>query len=228
MANAIVDHGDSIRVAALEKKLREVDPELQRQRQRQKIKAMLAEARSGKYRKEQSGLAAISSWLDRILGSYSRFLLGCCLVVGCLLWARQNDLLVSVDQLKDLSQQGATALQETISTGQTGGATVAVTENAKLQGQHMLNAAEKPTTPLLGVFRSFDALIAGLILVFSTIIFGWRIAIFAIPAAIVAMFGSSFGIPDLIPFEVPHLNKLAAVIAIAVFLPGIVFGRREA
>ncbi len=229
MAEAIVDHGDSIRVAQLEKRLRNVDPEFQQAEQRKKIKAMLAEAKNGKYKKQQSTMKRLSPWLDRFLGSYARFLIGCFLIVGCLMWARQNDLLVSVDQLKEIGKQGASAIQETIAQGEAGDAVTEVSEAAKLKGQEMLAAGtSKETKPFLGLFDSFNPLIAGFILLFSTIVFGWRMAIFVVPAAIVSMFVSAFGIPDLIPFEVPHLNKLTAVIAIGLFLTGIVFGRREA
>ncbi|WP_157665078.1 serine/threonine-protein kinase [Mariniblastus fucicola] len=228
MADAIVDHGDSIRVAQLEKRLKEVDPEFARAQQRKKIKAMLAEARSGKYKKEQTTLERIGPVLDRFFGSYARFLIGSCLVVASLMWANNNDLLVSVDQLKELGQQGASVIQETVVTGETGDASVQAAESAKVAGQEMLASASKTTTPFLGLIDSFNPLIAGLILLFSTIVFGWRMSIFVIPAAIIAIFGGAFGIPDLIPFEVPHLNKLTAVIAIGLFLVGIVFGRREA
>lgn len=229
MAEAIVDHGDSIRVAQLEKRLKDLDPEFQRTEQRKKIKAMLAEAKNGQYKKKQSTLQRLSPMLDRLLGSYPRFLIGCCLIVGCLMWARQNDLLVSVDQLKDIGQQGASAIQDSIATGTTTESTAQVADAAKLKSQELLAAgASKQTTPFLGFIDSFNPLIAGLVLLFSTIVFGWRVSIFVIPAALIAMFGDSFGIPDLIPFEVPRLNKLTAVIAIGMFLMGIVFGRRDA
>jgi hypothetical protein len=145
------------------------------------------------------------------------------------MWARQNDLLVSVDQLKDIGQQGASAIQDSIATGTTTESTAQVADAAKLKSQELLAAgASKQTTPFLGFIDSFNPLIAGLVLLFSTIVFGWRVSIFVIPAALIAMFGDSFGIPDLIPFEVPRLNKLTAVIAIGMFLMGIVFGRRDA
>ena len=143
------------------------------------------------------------------------------------MWARNNDLLVSIEQLNELKDQATTVIQETVTTGEAGDATSEAAEAMKLSGEQMLaSSVEKQTESFFG-FNSFNPLIAGLILVCSTIVFGWRMAIFVIPAAIVAMFGSSFGIPDAIPFEVPHLNKLTAVIAIGLFLVGIVFGRRE-
>jgi hypothetical protein len=89
----------------------------------------------------------------------------------------------------------------------------------------MLEAASKETKSFIGLFTSFDPLIAGLVLLFSTIVFGWKMAIFMVPAVAIAMFGTSFGIPDLIPFEVPHLNKTTSVIAIGLLVVGIIFGR---
>ena len=223
MADAIVDNGDAIRIAQLEKRLAKADPKFEREQQREKIKAMLADARSGKYKRQESSMNRLSAKLDRFLGAYPRFLLGCCLIVGSLLWARQNDLLLSVDQLKELGEQGLAAAQDPDAAND-------AVESAKAQGQKMKDElSAKQTSSLWGLFHSFDSLIAGVVLLLSTIVFGWRMSIFVIPAAIVAMFGSSFGIPDFLPaaYQVPYLNTTTALIAIGLFCAGVVFGRRE-
>ena len=76
-------------------------------------------------------------------------------------------------------------------------------------------------------FYSFDSLLAGLVLIASAIIGGWRMSLYVLPAALIAMFGSALGVPDLLPVDVPHFNKTIALIAIVLLCMGVVFGRRE-
>ena len=103
-----------------------------------------------------------------------------------------------------------------------------VANSIKQQGQLLLDAvAAKPTRPWLGLFYSFDSLVAGLVLIGSSIIGGWRMAIFMVPAALIALLGSALGMPDLLPVEIPNLNKTTSLIALALLAMGIVFGRRD-
>ena len=223
MAEALVDHGDSIRVQALQQRILELDPEAQRLKQRLKVKAMLAEARSGKYKREQAPIEKLTPVLNRYFGSYSRFLLGCCLIVGCLLWARQNNLL---EQLKDSavsSAQDAMVPDENGKLPDVGN----VTQDLSNKLADSLNVETKPLRfPILGgLFYNFNSLIAGLILVCSVIVMGWRMSIFVLPAAFIALLGASLGIPELFP--IPHMHVMSALIGIGMFVVGIVFGRAE-
>lgn len=217
MAHALVDHGDSIRVAALQKRLLELDPEAQRLQRRLKIKAMLADARSGKYRKPPTMLQRIAPILDRALGSYPRFLLGCCLIVGCLMWANQNGLF---EELKE------SALKATAAMNADGTEPDAVPGEPTSQATQTTSGAEtKPLSiPLLGgVFYNFNSLVAGLLLVCSAIVLGWRMSIFVLPAAFITLWGSSLGIPESIP--VKHLDASGALVGIGLFVVGMLFGR---
>lgn len=223
IAEAIVDNGDAIRIAQLEKRLAKADPKFEREQQRAKIKAMLADARSGKYKRAKSSLSDRSIQLDRFLGATPRLLLGCCLIVGSLLWARQNDLLLSVEQLQEIGEQSLVAVRNQDAANE-------AVEAAKAEGQILKQAILAKETKLLwGLFYSFDSLIAGLVLLLSTVVFGWRISIFVIPAAIVAMVGPALGVPDFLAADVsvPHLNATTAIIALGLLSLGIVFGRRE-
>ena len=220
MALALVDHGDSLRVAALENRIAELDPEVQREKQRNKVKSMLAEARSGKYRKPPSLMKRATLILNRLLGAYPRFLFGCCLIVGCLMWANQNELF-SVEELKQTAVNAANS----IANDDTKGASVAGGDTATIAAR--LNIETEPLAfPILGkLFFNFNSLIAGLILVSSAVVFGWRMAIFVLPAAFVTLWGESIGVPRLI--EVNHLHTLSAVIGVGLLVVGILFGRSE-
>ena len=220
MAEAIVDHGDSIRVAALQKRIAELDPEAQRMKQRLKVQQMLAEARSGQYRKPQSIWQKIKPVMNLALGSYTRFLLGCLLIVGCLLWARQENFL-------EVVQKTAADAQQAIQSGGIEGAQ-AVTSQQFSSLTEALNRDSSPLAiPLIGelFFFNFNALIAGLILLSSSIVFGWRMSIFAIPAAAIALWGAEFGIPNIQPIR--SVQALSAVIAVAIVVAGFLFGRSD-
>jgi eukaryotic-like serine/threonine-protein kinase len=64
--------------------------------------------------------------------------------------------------------------------------------------------SETPTKPLwlplvpsvfTGVFRDFNSAVAGLILLGSALVPGWRVSLVVIPAAAVALLGTTFGLP---------------------------------
>ena len=221
MAAALVDHADSLRVAALQKRILELDPEAQRLQKRLKIKAMLAEARSGKYQQQQTMMQRMTPTLDRLFGSYTRFLLGCCLVVGCLMWARQNGLLEQI-------QDSAIKAQRLLDAENAETASEEAQSHLTALGEALNVKTDPLSFPIFGgLFYNFNALIAGLILVGSTIVFGWRMSLFALPAAFIALCGSSLGIPELIPLDVAHVEMTSASIGIGLFVVGIVFGRAE-
>jgi eukaryotic-like serine/threonine-protein kinase len=92
--------------------------------------------------------------------------------------------------------------------------------------QNSLTDSDVPTQPLwlplipslfTGLFRDLNSAVAGLILVGSALIPGWRISLVAVPAAAVALLGTSFGIPG-------SLCLVAALLLAA--LGFIVEGRR--
>ena len=52
-------------------------------------------------------------------------------------------------------------------------------------------------------------------------------AIFILPAALIALLGNALGVPDLLPVEIPNLNKTTTLIAFTLLVMGVIFGRRE-
>ncbi|MEM7782588.1 MAG: serine/threonine-protein kinase [Planctomycetota bacterium] len=210
MAAALVDHGVSIRDQATIADRVENDPALKALQKRMKIKSMLAEARSGKYRKKQTSMQKLEPYLNFAGGSFVRFLLGSILVLGCLFWARQNNLF-SVSQL-------ANSAQSVLNAEDTG----------QVAQQQLADFAARETTPLSfpivgNLFYNFNPLIAGLLLIFSTVSLGWRMSIFAIPAALVIVLGELLGIPDVESF--PLIHSLTAVFGVGIFMAGIFFGK---
>ena len=227
IADALVDHGTSLRIAQLEKRLAKADPKFEREKTRESIKRNLADAKSGKYKRKRSKADTIDPKLDRLLGGFPRFLLGCLLVLGSTLWAQQNDLLLSAAQFRALGEHSFDAVKDQ-ATGPDEKAADQVATSIKQQGQLLLDAvAAKPTRPWLVLFYSFDSLIAGLVLIGSAIIGGWRMAIFILPAALIALLGNALGVPDLLPVEIPNLNKTTTLIAFTLLVMGVIFGRRE-
>lgn len=225
MADALVDHGDSIRDTYLRPGAT-VNPEVQRQQQRSKVKAMLAEARSGKYAAAKTPLQRFDPVLNRTFGSFARFLAGCLLVLGCALWARQNGLL---EAIATTAQNASSAITDR------GGIEAISKEGLVSAGetaqQALAESLSQDSTPLqipvLGslFFWNFNALIAGLILLVSSLFFGWRMAVFAFPAAALTLWGAGFGLPQL--FAVASLDVSSAIAGSVLLIVGMMLGRSD-
>jgi hypothetical protein len=76
----------------------------------------------------------------------------------------------------------------------------------------------------LGLFNSFAQGLVGLLIVANSLAYGWRHSIFAIIAAVIAMFGASFGIPSVGPISSAWLSGL---IAIGVLVVGMYLGKMK-
>ena len=138
---------------------------------RARIKAMLAEARSGRYKKRDQ-LAPVKF----AFGGYVRMLAGC-ILLGVFAIAAQATGLLTEDTLQQVQQQV-----------QSGGIDLDA-----LPGD--------ATTDTLGQSTSiWSVAIAGLLLCLSAFVGGtWRITPFAIVATLVVLFGAGFGIPPVGP-----------------------------
>ena len=136
IADALVDQGDSLRVKQLELRLAKVDPLFEREKIRASIKRNLADARSGKYKRKQTPAQILEPKLDRAFGAFPRFLLGCLLVFGSTIWAQQNDLLLSSQQLQELGKQGIDVVSDQ-SAGPDQEAANEVVTSIKQQGQQL-------------------------------------------------------------------------------------------
>jgi hypothetical protein len=232
-AAVVVDQAAEQKIAALEKRLAELDPKFDQEKKRDRIKQMLADARSGKYRQKKTRVQQIEPALNRYAGSYIRFLLGSLLIAGSLLWARQNGILTDIRDAEPIQPQVVNPTTDASPDEAAPGdpATSAEVGAAKTELIVLKETLNKETTPLhLPIFgrlffRDFNSMIAGLILVASALVLGWKMTLFAIPAACIAIFGSHIIGFDLETFPVIH--SISALVALGVFLLGVVFGRAE-
>lgn len=173
MASALIDHAAESRSRNASTSAA-ADPQVLAARKRQRMKAMLAEARSGKYASKRSAARFITGPLAFFLGGKLRFLAGCILLAGCLLWMHANGMLATE------GVQDAIANQDLQAGGELLASAVAETKPLGI--------------PVLGPFvSSFSALLAGLYLVLSSFFGGWKMTLFAIPAAAAMVVGPVLG-----------------------------------
>ena len=189
-----------------------VDPKLEAAKKRQRIKTMLADAKKGAYQAKRRRLIGTAlSPVAFLFGGSVRFLLGCLLLAGCGMWARQNGLLSS----EKVSEVRA-AVTTSVAQGDATNLTTAANQSAE--------QLQTLPIPLVGPYlSSFNAGLAGLVLIFLGLFRGWKMSIFAYPAAALILLGASFGIPALISVPGLHLTSAAAGLVVA-FL-GLAFGR---
>lgn len=135
---------------------------------RARFKAMMADARSGKYKTKRDPLALVKF----ALGGHTRLLAGCLLLVTFAFWALRTNMVAQVTSIAN--QESVDVL----------GSLNAVDE--------FLSAAPS----LFGV-SGISVGIAGLLLAMSSFVSGWRMTPVALVATIVIMFGAGFGIPNL-------------------------------
>lgn len=184
------------------------------QQKRDRIKAMLADARSGRYRKEKTAMDRLDGPLTMFLGSHVRFILGTLLIVGCALWIRQNGIFdsVTVDTLKDAAT----------STIEQGGA--ADVESVAEQVGIDTSDTQPLNFPVVGGwFIGFGPGLGGLLLVFSALCRGWKMSFFLIPAALIAWLGPFFGMPGIGSVCPPEVTSMAVggVLALLGFFFGV-------
>ncbi len=178
----------------------EEDPAAKRAR----IKAMLAAARDGNEPEQKSN--QVAAILGMLFGARVRFLLGGVLLAGCLLWLNQNGLL-SRETLDELKQLPDGTLSENVTNLLPASKT---TEDLKL--------------PLGGLVSGLHAGVAGLILLASSLFPGLRMALFAFPAALVALLGAQLGIPSA--GEMVPATWIASGVGILVMGVGLFLGRK--
>jgi len=204
MADAVMDEATDARIQATQPIPTGVDPKVAAAEKRARIKAMLADARSGKYSsKRRNKLALITGPLGFALGGKLRFLIGCLLVFGCMMWINENKLTEKVTQA---AEQAVT------------GETVAAVNLDSQEGYKPLG------WPLIGrFFDSFNPGVAGVVLLFLALFRGWKMSIFALPSAAIMCLGPTFGLPGLEAVGGSHTTSL--VIGLAVAVVGVFFGR---
>lgn len=163
-----------------------LDPAAIAEHKRQRMKKMLEEAReeAAKY-KGRRALGTLFSPLTFALGGKVRFLLGCALIVGCAMWAKQNGIF-SGEQIQQLGSAAVESVQNKSVTGLTEG----VTSQVAAQTQAGASKWQPLSWPLVGAyFNSFLPGVAGLLLVLLGLFRGWKMSIFALPAAAILVLG---------------------------------------
>ncbi|MFK8112816.1 MAG: protein kinase [Rubripirellula sp.] len=196
MAAAVMDNAKAVTPAA-------VDAEAAAEAKRESMKSMLADARSGKYKKERDKLASIKF----VLGGQTRLLAGCLLLAVFAIWGNSNGLF---DGLKEIDIQN---IEETDLSGIVGGTAGAAGE---------MNAE----TNMLGSNTSAWSIgVAGFLLVLSAFVSGWRMTPFAAFATVAILFGAQLGIPGVGELLKPWM--VAALVGVAIYVPGVLFGESK-
>ena len=150
---------------------------------RARIKAMLAEARSGRYKKGRDLYAPVKF----AFSGYSRMIAGSMLLTIFALLAQATGLLTqeTINQVQQQVQDGAIDLDT-------------------LPGD--------ATTDSLGRSTSVWSIgIAGLLLCCSAFVSGWRMSPFAVVATLVILFGAGFGVPAAGPLPAWMVAAAAGV-----------------
>jgi len=156
--------------------------------------------------------------LNLVLGGRTRFLVGAALIAGCLMWMDQNKIL-DTEQIKATATElhkVATKAAESKDVGDVLDVKVNV-DAAKHVNQEAINREHEPLSfpglpAALGkLFNSFNPGIAGLILVVSSFFRGWRMSLFALPGAAVALLGPAvLAVPSSQPLDIRNLITMAA------------------
>ena len=214
MADVLMDEAEHVRKEPAKGGATVVDPKLAAEAKRQRIKQMLADARRGAYQPKKNrmlGLAA--SPLTFALGGKMRFLLGCLLIAAFAMWVKYNPQAFKLDQMKD----AATKMAESVKTGDVKAATDAVKGSVADSSQGTAGAQPLPIPVIGPILSGWPAGIAGIVLVVLGLFRGWKMSIFAMPAAALLLLGSALGIPGGAYVAVP--------IGLAVAGVGFFFGR---
>ncbi|MFO0906077.1 MAG: serine/threonine-protein kinase [Pirellulales bacterium] len=206
MADGLVQQAASARTLADEVSAKAADPRAAAELKRQRIKAMLATARSGQADASQRGASTsltglLLAPLKGIWGARARFLLGCLLLVGGLWWAHQNGLLS-----RSTLDQAKTAAAEAKS-----GRLLAVLDLAF--------PVESQPLPLPIVGRLFSSIVpgvAGAVLIVLSLGRGWKWPVGSAISAGLMLFGPSLGVPGIQALGGPEATCLVLGLTVAV------------
>jgi hypothetical protein len=168
---------------------------------------------AGKRRRSAAG-RLLGGTFGLVFGAQMRFLVGAVLLAGCAGWAYQNGLIPG----QEIQKLAGEALEHQ---------DVPDTSGVHIDLARQTQPLSLPLVPAVvtNLFDGFNSGAAALILLLSIFFRGWRIALFAWPAALVAFAGHRLGIPALGPLSAPVVSMIAgAVLAV----PGLVPAARTA
>jgi hypothetical protein len=133
------------------------------------------------------------SFTTMLLGSRVRFGVGLLLMMACVTWMHQNQLIPG-KQAKDLGQQFIEG-QDLESADQIGTSFGAIlsTRNKDIKPLDLPGLPDSVSK----WFKSYNPGLAGLVLVFSGLFRGVRMTLFLLPAIGVILFGHAWGIPEV-------------------------------
>lgn len=174
---------------------------------RQRMKNMMADARSGRYSKTRDRFG----WLKTLLGAKLRLALGVTLLAVVAMWAQRSGILD-----REAIQSVATQIQQ-------GDMNLGEVSDSFREGAQAIGASEKlKDASMLGIPIGSLA-IAGLMLVGSAFVSGWIMTPFALATAATVMFGPALGIPAIGPVPAP---LLAVGAAMAILVLGAMVSKR--
>lgn len=165
---------------------------------RERIKQMLASARSGKPKSlTHKASRATSALLSQLFGGKLRFAIGAMLLAGCLMWANQNNLFdkAKLSEVSKAVTEGTTSLT---GSDKSLAASQAVTKEVTQKVGQILSKTNPLAFPLVGgLFTSFAPGVMGVLVLLSSLVGSWRLTIPATVAAIITLLGPSLGVPGL-------------------------------
>jgi serine/threonine protein kinase len=221
MAAALVESAQIAKQASMEYQYHGKDASAIQKRE--KIKRMMAEARSGKSGSlARSAARSLDCWLHEVVGGKFRFVLGGALVALCGMWLQQNGLLSSnrFEEVKKAAMQASDTVrtqgvENVQDLGQLG----------KSLGSTLGTVKTKPLDlPVVGpFFQSFAPGVIGLLIMASCLIIGWRYSIFAALAAISVLLAPGLPLPA-IPF-LGGRETMGLLAGVVVLMVGLVLGR---
>ncbi|QDT01737.1 Serine/threonine-protein kinase PrkC [Rubripirellula lacrimiformis] len=175
---------------------------------RARMRAMLADARSGNYQVMRDR----STPLRFALGAPTRLIVGCGLLSIFAIWGNHQGLFESIKDIETLKQIGSGSADYN-SLGS------AVRDAA-------MSASDGGDASMMGKgINPWSIGVAGLLMAMSAFVSGWRMSIPATIATIVILLGPQIGISgwgDIVP---PWM--VAAGIGLLIYVPGIIFGETE-
>jgi hypothetical protein len=136
-----------------------------------------------------------------LLGPQIRFAAGAVLLLGCLLWLNQNDRL-AWEKLQP-------TLVAHLNLSQDAQKTLGVEASSATLKDLTLPAVPESITQWVS---SFNAGVAGLILILSVLCRGWVISFWMFPCALVAWVGPQLGVPAAGPLSAEVVSMAAGVV----------------
>lgn len=131
-------------------------------------------------------------WTNQFIGARTRFLVGACLLLGCLLWMHQNNLIPG-SELRELGEQlTETGVEDAAAVGEG----MIESYAGRVRSARPLRVSWMPGEREQW-FDGFAPGVAGLVLVLSALVPGWLLSLLLVPGLAVMLLGEKWGIPGM-------------------------------